>query len=412
MSTFKKYFLSIVLTTFIFLTSHVAYGQDTTGFCSEKDTAIYFGNGILTTRPEAKRAFAKLENEVMSVVSAEEFEKINFYLAYNNTNGLINDLLESVIQDLSTDVTLFWRILANGVPMPESFKDNLLALATSIDEAALLNNQDLSIQVTSYKNSILEGKKVIVVSHSQGNFFANQAYGNLSGTERNSFGIVSVANPDSTVAGGGHYTTLFEDLVILAVTIAKQKAHLPTPLPPNVTNFLSLADLTGHNFINAYLALNSNSKSKILNDILNVKAGLSPPGNTGGQGIITVTLTWGAQPDVDLHAFEPNGAHVYYANRFGPSGYLDVDDVTSFGPEHYYVGCDTIETGNYQVGVNYYRGSTPEVASVLIQAGLQARGFSIFLPTALGSSGNASPTPVGMIVVTGNSQDGFNFDIQ
>ena len=71
-----------------------------------------------------------------------------------------------------------------------------------------------------------------------------------------------------------------------------------------------------------------------------------------------------------------------------------------------------LETGNYRIGVNYFRGSAPEVANILIKAGLKEKGYSIFLPTALGFSGNANPTPVGMIVVTGSGQGGFNFDIQ
>jgi len=239
-----------------------------------------------------------------------------------------------------------------------------------------------------------------------------QPSGNLTSSEKTSFGIVAVANPDSTAAGGGPHITLFEDLVILAITLAKNAAGLPVPQSPNVTNFFTLADLTGHFFVESYLSPNSNSKNEILNNIVSVRGSLATPANSGGQGIITVTLTWGAQPDVDLHAFEPNGTHVYYAHRFGLSGFLDVDDVTSFGPEHYFVSCDTVETGTYRIGVNYFRGSAPEVANVLIQAGLQAKGFSIFLPTALFSSGDANPIPVGTIFVGGSSQDGFIFNVQ
>jgi hypothetical protein len=397
----------------VFAISTVVQGQTPpSAFCTPKDAAIYFGNGVNTTRTQAKRALTTLENELHTFITSIEFERLEFVLAYNTTGGFADDLLESVIQDLQTDVTLFWRILSSRVPMPNSFRDKLLALAAAVDEAALANNQDLAIHVTSYKNKILEGKKVVLVSHSQGNFFANQAYGNLSTTERSSFGITSVANPDATVASGGPYTTLYEDLVILAIRVAKHAAGLPEPLPPNITNFFTLADLSGHGFVEAYLAPSSASRDKVLNDIVNVDVGLLPPPSTGGQGVITVTLTWGAQPDVDLHAFEPNGTHVYYANLFGPSGYLDVDDVTSFGPEHYFVSCNTLESGTYRIGVNYYYGTAPEVASVLMQAGLESKGLSVFLPTALGSSGNASPVSVGNIVVTGNSTDGFAFEIQ
>jgi len=40
------------------------------------------------------------------------------------------------------------------------------------------------------------------------------------------------------------------------------------------------------------------------------------------------------------------------------------------------------------------------------------RSFTRVLPTALGSSGNNSPVPVADIVVTGDQQNGFLFDIR
>ena len=43
-------------------------------------------------------------------------------------------------------------------------------------------------------------------------------------------------------------------------------------------------------------------------------------------------MTWDEKPDIDLHIFEPNGIHIYYSNKKGKIGYLDVDDVSSYGP--------------------------------------------------------------------------------
>lgn len=404
--------LSAIVAYTLVALSGAAHGQTTAAFCSPKDAALYFGNGIWTTRDSAKANLEHLQNQLVSNLPPEVFEKIEFGLAYNTSNGRIQDLLESFIQDVSTDATLFWRALASLVPMPDAMEQKLYDIAASIDKSALLQNQDLATHVGYYKAKILEGKRVIVTAHSQGNFFANQSFGNLTDVEKNSFEIVSVANPDTTVASGGPYTTLIEDLVIGAIILAKQRAGLPGPLLPNVTNVGSNRDLTGHSFVHAYLVSDSNSKSQIINDVSESLSLLPLPPYAAGEGIITVTLTWGAQPDVDLHAFEPNDTHVYYANRIGPSGYLDVDDVTSYGPEHYFVGCDSLEAGTYRLGVNYYHGYAPEVANVQIEAGVIARGYSIFLPSALGSAGNASPQPVATIVVTGSEQEGYEFAIQ
>lgn len=59
-----------------------------------------------------------------------------------------------------------------------------------------------------------------------------------------------------------------------------------------------------------------------------------------GQGELRIVLTWGATPsDLDSHLWLPpaNPFHIYYANKGNcntfPYACLDVDDVTSYGPE-------------------------------------------------------------------------------
>lgn len=71
---------------------------------------------------------------------------------------------------------------------------------------------------------------------------------------------------------------------------------------------------------------------------MQAKARAVQPTRSLGNGPITVTLTWDANPDVDLHIFEPQ-RHVYYASRIGYNGYLDLDDTNGYGPEHYYTNC-------------------------------------------------------------------------
>lgn len=68
------------------------------------------------------------------------------------------------------------------------------------------------------------------------------------------------------------------------------------------------------------------------------------PDATQNSGAITVEILWDHKPDLDLHIFEPStsnssGFHIYYRNRTGISGYLDVDDTNGYGPEHYYTSC-------------------------------------------------------------------------
>lgn len=72
---------------------------------------------------------------------------------------------------------------------------------------------------------------------------------------------------------------------------------------------------------------------------------------------VTMKLTWGSSPeDVDAHLITPNGEEIYY-NRQGsltsqPYANLDVDDVTSFGPE--VTTIRRLQVGIYHYGINNY----------------------------------------------------------
>ena len=80
-----------------------------------------------------------------------------------------------------------------------------------------------------------------------------------------------------------------------------------------------------------------------MNLLIPINNNITLPISNLGDGPITVQLDWDNEPDVDLHVFEPNGNHVYYARRLGNVGLLDRDDVNGYGPEHYYTNCTTIE---------------------------------------------------------------------
>lgn len=61
-----------------------------------------------------------------------------------------------------------------------------------------------------------------------------------------------------------------------------------------------------------------------------------------GVGPITVEITWDDKEDIDLHISEPDYTHVFCGNPNGRVGYLDVDDVSQYGPEHYYANYENL----------------------------------------------------------------------
>ena len=114
-----------------------------------------------------------------------------------------------------------------------------------------------------YNRLLLECKRVVVVAHSQSNFYANMAAGGIDPNLADSFRIVSVANPTSFVEGEGPHTTIEEDLVI---------ALVPGSMPANVNNYDPdeiYSPWMGHYFVENYLSPDHLAEFKIVTDIIN-----------------------------------------------------------------------------------------------------------------------------------------------
>lgn len=364
--------------------------------CAEEKVHVFFGNGVLTSRAGAAASLVELRAAVEPGLAEAFRDKVEFDLSYNNTLLLL-DFVESIDQWSDEMDIHFLRWIRGLDDAPAWFRSALDVFIRSVDAQQFVLDGDLRRHVQRYRELVEQGHKVLVVSHSQGNFYANAAH-RLVDSE--GFGITAVATPAGLVEGGGPYTTLVGDRVI---------AIVPGSLPANVTN-PARGDWLNHGFVESYMA-GAPSRGRIVGLVHQVMAALPYPEREVEGGIITVRLTWGAQPDVDLHVFEPGGAHVYYADPRGSAGYLDVDDVTGFGPEHYYVSCDSLQEGTYQVGVNYYRGSAPETAQIQVSAGAVVRNYSRGLPAQRGSGGDGSPVPVATITVTRNDDDELEFQV-
>ena len=386
----------------------------TASICDTKETVIFFGNGIKTIEKKAYESRNIIQKHLKSKFTPEEFKTLEFAIAYNGTHTLPLDLLESVIQILTGNISKFWRYFFGLDPIPEWFAENFILLAGMLDKSGLLTTDSLAKHVNTYKTVIAEGKKVILVAHSQGNLFGNQSYNLLDSREQQSFGMVSVANVDNNVLGSNSvdspYTTLESDKVILAL-IAAQLALPTSPMQPNTENFPATDNFWGHSFIDSYMVEESNSANRITGDIAAVLDGLAIPSQVIESGVLTVSLTWGSEPDVDLHVYEPNGMHVYWDNMYGLSGALDRDDRSGWGPEHYHVAsCNTLEEGIYTIGLDYFKGYNREVATLQIQAGQIMRTYEIPMASEYyGSSGY--PEAVANILVKPGDNSGFAFEI-
>lgn len=397
-----------------FLGGIVLAEASSASICETKDSAIFFGNGVKSIKREARDAIEVIEKRLKLELSPEELKSLEFNIAYNGTHTLPLDLLESVIQILTGNISKFWRYFFGLDPIPEWFAEKFILLASVLDKSGLLTTDSLAKHVNTYKTVIAEGRKVVLVAHSQGSLFGNQSYSLLDSRERQSFGMVSVANVDSNVLGNhstdAPYTTLDSDKIILAL-IAAQLALPTSPMEPNTKNHAGSDSFWGHSFVDSYMVEASNSAIQITGDIAAALGNLATPYQIVDSGVLTVSLTWGSEPDMDLHVYEPNGIQVFWNNLQGYSGALDRDDRSGYGPEHYTVpSCDTLEPGVYLIALDYFKGDGPEVAKLQIEAGRLVRTYEI----AMGSEYYGSPDypeVIANIWVKNNERDGFDFEI-
>jgi hypothetical protein len=215
---------------------------------------------------------------------------------------------------------------------------------------------------------VLEGKKLLFIPHSQGNLFANNAYNySLNKLNKNNVKVVHVA-PASPIVNGPHILA-DQDLVInglrLVGTVPANTHSIPIY---NIFGNNNGRDKLGHGLTETYL----NPAFPMLNAFKqHVKTALNTlvkPTAQGNIGFFSVTLTWDGVGDLDLHTYEPNGQHVYYNNKVGTSGYLDIDNRDGYGPEHYFASCDAskLQTGTYDIKFANYSGAVGKNATVQI----------------------------------------------
>lgn len=375
--------------------------------CVAADEAfrVVYGNGILATQEVASNGRTQLAEALGSSHNGQEIE---FDLAYNHTEGPFSDLLQALDQHLAqyTRETLQWLHGIGAVPDWFMATQERLLLAHYQSNAP-----ELTDHVGKYREAILQGRKVLVVSHSQGNFYANQARQILASGQPEvpmaSFGIFSVATPANQVGGeGGPYLTNHRDIILMVPGSLTQN-WLLTHSDGHVADDHSR--IRAHGFIETYLATVFDARAALLAGIRQRLDQLQDPPHVAGSGPVTATLVWDLdQSDLDLHVFEPYGRHVDYRNPEGSSGMLDTDSVIGFGPEHYYTDCNQLQTGDYVFAINYYRdhqaGRAPGpartvTATLTLSVPGASRSFEVVLDMHHGASGDDAPHQTGRVSV-------------
>lgn len=207
---------------------------------------LYFANGIMMKYSE-KNASKMWSDEVDDLLASkpELYKKIaNIKMSYNKSQGFLDDLLESFEQVMSNEwgwfefTTFFEQFLTSH----------------NIQEDWVPHLKDLVKQTNSYKESIKLGHNVIVIAHSQGNYFTNEAYELLDEWMKPYFHMMGVATPANHVAGGGPYVTFHNDMIMSVVT------GLPSNRENPNTEHNSVFSIEAHDFYTSYMTAENTRK--------------------------------------------------------------------------------------------------------------------------------------------------------
>ncbi|KAF7768869.1 hypothetical protein PCIT_a3386 [Pseudoalteromonas citrea] len=414
---------------------------------SEKKTAVYFANGILTKKFDASFMAKTMKNAYKSQFeSLHENSSYVFSDAYNYSQGALTDITQVLQQKMDEEgvdgitgyqiydlissklnndairATLAVYLTPNTLAL---FTDSLLEelgesmIQASIDAIAdriTVNSEHVGL----YEADLLAGKRVIIVPHSQGNLFTNSAVASVKTRQperADSIDYFGIANPSAFTVDGAQYVTADDDRVIDSLRL------IENVLPSNIDNDPSILpgflggdfrSISNHLIIEDYFDARLASRGVIDTNLTRLAQDTPFPTQIAGTGAIRASLSWGDQSDIDLHAFEPNGSHVYYQDFTGQDGTLDVDDINGQGPENYVVACENVNTGTYQIGVNYYSGSAPETARVAIFLGdgRTVTPRELLLNKAEGPNGDDSPAVVFEITVSNDGNGNAVYSVQ
>lgn len=305
------------------------------------------------------------------------------------------------------------RWLSGDGAIPEELKQPLESVAASYGESELLRPEYAQRLASGIAAQVTVGNRIVAVGHGMGVAYAElTAAGVNDAPTKDWYRVLGLGSSHTDVELSVSANS--RTLNLLGDWMLEQVYSVLSDTQPNadVQNQDATPDPDQHAFVHAY-ANGDEAGPALMAALAEALETVPYPDALGSDGIITVTLWWGVQRDLDLHAYEPSGTHVWYGDMSGDSGQLDVDAIAAIGTEHYTVPCDTVALGSYSFGVNYYSGNGAETALVTVTAGSLERSFEVVMPTARGIAGNNSPRMVARVVVEEGDVEGtYRFTIE
>lgn len=269
--------LGLVLAGALSVTGSPGAAQSTAP-CESMGYAIEYIPGVRTTWTDGRDASAALR---ATIPAERNGRPVIVETSENRSQGYWTDVREAFSQLIAVNPELsdYWLIYLlegskedfrvavsnaffRGLPVPRNIVDALesateqIAIAMSRSLARLYATpgptyqQDLERFLDRVRTRLESNWNVVLVGHSQGNLFVNEAYRRLVLEVDNldRIGVLHVATPG--IESRGRHVTSSGDLVIRAVRLIS-----PATLSPNVPGGDSLATTyLGHQFVGDYMA--------------------------------------------------------------------------------------------------------------------------------------------------------------
>lgn len=212
--------------------------------CETRNRYIFFGNGMFTDIVQASRTLSRLRLKHDRL----RHPPVYMRLSYNLSEPLIIQLAQVVRQKSMSVVDVMLDVFSEKIG--KSLNRDVVSVFQAYVERQKMD-ATLANHMTEYEAILTERlalldipNTIVVVAHSQGNFYANFAYSKLRNRIENLDGkmqIVSVANPAHEVAGMGPYITFHSDMIV---------RFIPFSLPGN--SHKKQESLLNHSFLEDY----------------------------------------------------------------------------------------------------------------------------------------------------------------
>ncbi len=227
---------------------------------SVQEVTIFFINGIGIIETDTEDSTEVLKEKFENFIANTPINGCinSFKYAYNtNQNGFL-DFYESILQVVDQDFVSAWQVAAGILKIPGTVLGDFIL---NINLSDFVIQDDLEGHLAQYDTELKKGNNIIIVGHSQGNLYSNEAFEffEFEKNKQDKIKVVAVATPANNVAGdffNTPHTTLEEDII----------RRVPDALEPNESNPGCGSEWSCHFFIESYLEGND-SRERILKDI-------------------------------------------------------------------------------------------------------------------------------------------------